>query len=238
MQLSQEHIDKLYAFTKKHGVKYYDLQTELVDHLANDIEEIWKLNPHLTFEQARYKATIKFGIYGFSGFVKERDKALNKKYWRLFRQNFKEYFTIPKVVFTLFLIAITYMFFEISPNKNTILFGGFFVICVLSYLYAIYLGINRKIKSRRTGKKWLFEEIFLGPTSIPFFLIVTGLPQIFYRILKEGNVALNWSFYNQFLSATLLVVLTITLYISLRVIPSKMKETIVEEYGASKISSQ
>ena len=236
MQLSQEHIDKLYAFTKKHGVKYYDLQTELVDHLANDIEEIWKLNPHLTFEQARYKATIKFGIYGFSGFVKERDKALSKKYWRLFRQNFKEYFTIPKVVFTLFLIAITYMFFEISPNKNTILFGGLFVICVLSYLYAIYLGINRKIKSRRTGKKWLFEEIILGPTSIPFFLIVSGLPQIFYRILKEGNVALNWTFYYQILFATLLVVLTITLYISLRVIPSKMKETIIEEYETLNIS--
>ena len=238
MQLSHKHSDKLYAFTKKHGVKYYDLQTELVDHLANDIEEIWKLHPHLTFEQARYRATIKFGIYGFSGFVKERDKALNKKYWRLFRQNFKEYFTLPKIVLTLFLIAITYLIFEISPNKNTVLFGGLFVICVLSYLYAIYLGINRKIKSRRTGKIWLFEEIFFGYTSIPFILFVTGFPSIFYRILKEGNVALNWTFYYQILFATLLVVLTITLYISLRVIPSKMKETIIDEYETLNISER
>ena len=202
------------------------------------IPKIWKLNPHLTFEQARYKASIKFGIYGFSGFVKERDKALNKKYWRLFRQNFKEYFTVPKIVLTLFLIGITYMFFEISPKKNTVLFGGLFVICVLSYLYSIYLAINRRINSRRTGKKWLFEEIFLGPTSIPFFLIVTGLPQIFYRILKEGNVALNWTFYYQILFATILVIFAITFYISLIIIPSKMKETIVEEYGTHKISSQ
>lgn len=79
MKLSQEHIDKLYVFTKKHGVKYYDLQTELVDHLANDIENILKLKPHLTFEQAKYKATIKFGIYGFSSFINEREKALHKK---------------------------------------------------------------------------------------------------------------------------------------------------------------
>ena len=238
MQLSQEHINKLYAFTKKHGVKYYDLQTELVDHLANDIEEIWKLNPRLTFEQARYKATIKFGIYGFSGFVKERDKVLSKKYWRLFRQNFKEYFTIPKIVLTLFLIAITYMFFEIIPKKNTVLFGGLFVICALSILYTCYLGINQKIKSRKTGKKWLFEEIFLGYTSIPFFLIVSGLPQIFYRILKEGTVALNWTFYYQILFSTLLVVLTITCYISLIIIPSKMKETIIEEYETLNISER
>lgn len=45
MKLNQTHIDSLYKFTRQHYVVHYDLQTELVDHLANDIETIWELNP-------------------------------------------------------------------------------------------------------------------------------------------------------------------------------------------------
>ena len=236
MQLTKEQIENLYAFTKKHGVKYYDLQTELVDHIANDIEDIWQQNPKLTFEQARYKATIKFGIYGFSSFIKERDKALNKKYWRLFRQFFTEFFTVPKIVLTLFLIALTYLLFEISPKKNTLLFGSLFVISALFILYAIFLSINRRIVFGRTGKKWMYEEIITGISSIPFIFIVILPPWNFYNLLKEENMIINWSFYNQFLFATLLVALTITFYISLIVIPSKIKETVIEESGKHRIS--
>lgn len=38
--LSKEDIQNLYTFTRQHYVEHYDLQTELVDHLANDIEII------------------------------------------------------------------------------------------------------------------------------------------------------------------------------------------------------
>jgi len=40
-KLTTEQINKLYTFTKKHYVDYYDLQTELVDHLSNGIEAQW-----------------------------------------------------------------------------------------------------------------------------------------------------------------------------------------------------
>ena len=42
MKLSAEQIERLYQFTRQHYVEYYDLQTELVDHLANAIEEQWQ----------------------------------------------------------------------------------------------------------------------------------------------------------------------------------------------------
>ena len=38
MKVNQKQIDELYLFTRQHFVEYYDLQTELVDHLANAIE--------------------------------------------------------------------------------------------------------------------------------------------------------------------------------------------------------
>ena len=39
MKLNQGLILELYAFTRKHFVEHFDLQTELVDHLANGIEQ-------------------------------------------------------------------------------------------------------------------------------------------------------------------------------------------------------
>ena len=62
MKLSPEQIERLYQFTRQHYVEYYDLQTELVDHLANAIEEQWTANPKLSFEQALQVEFKKFGI--------------------------------------------------------------------------------------------------------------------------------------------------------------------------------
>jgi len=53
MKLTSQQIQQLYKFTRQHYVEYYDVQTELVDHLANDIEQIWKEQPNLSFEKAR-----------------------------------------------------------------------------------------------------------------------------------------------------------------------------------------
>ena len=38
MKLTPQQIEQLYQFTRQHYVEWYDLQTELVDHLANSIE--------------------------------------------------------------------------------------------------------------------------------------------------------------------------------------------------------
>ena len=80
MKLSVEQIDRLYRFTREHFVEHYDLQTELVDHLSNAIEEEWKENPKLSFEEALQKEFKKFGVFGFMDVVEKRQSALSKKY--------------------------------------------------------------------------------------------------------------------------------------------------------------
>ena len=52
MKLNKEQIDRLYEFTRQHYVYWYDLQTELVDHMANSIETKWQQNPKIDFEDA------------------------------------------------------------------------------------------------------------------------------------------------------------------------------------------
>jgi len=107
-----EHINQLYAFTQQHFVEYYDLQTELVDHLANAIETLWETNPQLTFDDALKTEFKKFGIYGFSDVVAERQKALGKRYMKLITRYFKEFFKLPHIILTLVMFVVTYKAFE------------------------------------------------------------------------------------------------------------------------------
>ena len=101
MKLTTEQIQNLYQFTRKHYVEWYDLQSELVDHLANDIEQIWQKEPKLTFEQAKQKSFKKFGVFGFMEVVEKREVALSKRYYKMMWNELIQFFTIPKIVLTI-----------------------------------------------------------------------------------------------------------------------------------------
>src|SRR5678815_2464849 len=100
MKLTPEQIDRLYQFTIKHYVEYYDLQTELVDHLANAIEQQWQENPKISFEDALQVEFKKFGIFGFTGIVEKRQAVLNKKYKGIVWQQMNDFFRLPKIIGT------------------------------------------------------------------------------------------------------------------------------------------
>ena len=100
MKLTSQNIEQLYKFTRQHYVEHYDVQTELVDHLANDIEQIWEENPTLSFEKARDISFKKFGIFGFMDVVEEKQQQLGKKYRTVLWAYVKEWFQFPKIVLT------------------------------------------------------------------------------------------------------------------------------------------
>ena len=79
MALDQQHIEELFAFTRKEYVHWYDLQVELVDHLASGIEEEMAADPRLDFQRALEKVYGRFGIFGFSEIVKEKTKAAQRE---------------------------------------------------------------------------------------------------------------------------------------------------------------
>ncbi len=95
MKLSAEQIDALFIFIKKHLVEHYDVQVELVDHLANAIEDQWKENPNISFEDALQKEYKNFGVFGFSGLVEQKQAALQNHYWRIIKKEFISFFSIP-----------------------------------------------------------------------------------------------------------------------------------------------
>jgi hypothetical protein len=172
MQLTKEQIQDLYQFTKQHYVEWYDLQTELVDHLANDIEHILEQEPHLTFNQAKEKAFKKFGVFGFMDIVEQKQKQLDKRYWKMMLNELIHFFSIPKIAISFSLIFALYYAFYYLKVDNV----WFFILVIIFSVYPIYYSIKyRKAlnkKYKKTGKKYLFEEyIFsLGGLASGFIL--------------------------------------------------------------------
>lgn len=227
MKISSEQIQKLYDFTRQHYVEYYDLQTELVDHLANAIEEQWQENPKLLFEEALQNEFKKFGIFGFSDIVEERQKTLNKKYNNLVWEHFKEFFKLPKIVATLIGFYIFFKLVSIADSQMYIMFG-FAAIFMLVVFIKTYLA-HQKLKAKflETKKKWLFEEVILRFGS---FMAILQFPlQIIIRI---GGMSEDQKITPFFLllfcgmTFSLFIVGVITLFI----IPSKAEEYLKQTY--------
>ena len=111
MKLTPQQIDRLYQFTRQHYVEWYDLQTELVDHLANSIELQWQENPKIDFEDALKIEFKKFGVFGFMDVIAEKQVALSKKYKKFVWNELVTFFTLPKIILTvLFTIFFYYLF--------------------------------------------------------------------------------------------------------------------------------
>jgi len=224
MILNKDQIQDLYAFTRKHFVEHYDLQTELVDHLANDIEAIWQEQPHLSFEQARGISFEKFGIYGFMEVVEKRQKAMNKRYLKYLWKEFKLWLTIPKIVTTVVIFLLFYMAFSLRISDY--LFVAFYAILIV-WVIIMTAKLNRQFRRRKeiSDKKWLLEEIIFKQAG--------GISLI---LLSQVYTVTNFSeklFDNQWfiiISALVFTMVSIMVYISFQLLPNKAETLLKETY--------
>lgn len=220
-KVSDEEIEKLYAFTRKHFVDYYDLQVELVDHLANAIEEKWQQWPHLSFDDALKAEFKKFGIFGFTGIVEKRQLALQKKYNKLLWGYFKEFFRLPKIMLTIALIVfVANAMHYVHPVT-----GGMLAFAILLYslvrffvLNSIY---NKKVK--KTGRRWMLEETIFRCGGAPLIIFIPY--NFFHSLFKD-----EYSVTAQWIMATLIVLFALYQYIILYVIISKAEKLLRDTY--------
>lgn len=147
--LNDEQIKTLFTFCEKHYVHHYDVKVELVDHLANAIEEKMKDEKQLSFETALNKVYAGFGFKGFAGIVQSKEAMVRKKWQRMRWRNFLAFFTWPKAGFTLFLLAIIFL---TGRNCGQSIQKWFLIICLISFLV---LDGYETISTFRNRKKML-----------------------------------------------------------------------------------
>jgi len=231
MELTKNQIDELYKFTRKHYVYHYDVQSELVDHLANDIENIWQETPNLSFEQARDKSFKKFGIFGFMDVVEKKQSQMTKKYYKIIFKFAKEWFRLPKIVLTL---AMIFGFYKLQnvESSYTIYLIIFFIV-MSAQLIGVFIN-SRKLNKKylESGKKWMFEDIIsingLGNTALLIFYVFD------FPFRTSGDFLLMGEF-RKFLSAFLITFVLLLGYITLVVVPKKAQQLLQEMYPEYKL---
>ncbi|MFT3909875.1 MAG: hypothetical protein QM737_10650 [Ferruginibacter sp.] len=168
MKLTEAQIQELFLFTEKKYVKYYDLQVELVDHLAMLIEEEMSINNKLSFEQALEKVYTGFGIFGFAKVVQEKEEQFVRMGRRHMWKEFKNFFRWPEITFVALVATIVW---QLTTRINMeILFPAFFVAWVIGSFLFVF-DILRNIKKQK--KKLLSIQFSPAAVNGPVTLFET-----------------------------------------------------------------
>tara|TARA_R110002126_G_scaffold291693_1_gene455359 strand:- start:14543 stop:15241 length:699 start_codon:yes stop_codon:yes gene_type:complete len=228
MKLTPNHIQELYKFTRQHYVYHYDVQSELVDHLANDIEEIWKDNPKISFEDARDKSFKKFGIFGFMDVIEAKQIQVGKKYRKILWRFIKDWFKLPKVILTLLIFIFFYSIMSLQINENYLL--SFMLILGLVDGFYAYK-ITRKSKKRFEQKKvkYVLEDMIFNAGAFGSVLVFSNLFHLSSLIEYSNSV------YYKSIVAFLITLAIIYSYVSLVVLPKKAEELLQETYPEYKL---
>lgn len=232
MELSKEQIERLYRFTREHYVEWYDLQTELVDHLAFAIEEQWAKNPKLSFEEALQVEFKKFGVFGFMDVVEKRQTALGKKYNKIVWHHFKGFFKVPQIILTVGMVAGLFGLVKLIYFPE--FFTTFFMTGFVFLLITIFLQKKkRKEKELKTGKIWLFESIIRNYGNILWILYIP----INFTNFNALNRDITWTENSLFvfIVSSIITVYILTVYIITVIIPAKAEEYLMETYPEYKM---
>ncbi len=186
-KLSDAEVGQLFRFTEKKFVHWYDLQIEMVDHLASVIESEMRSDASLSFEAALNKVYKSFGIFGFAQIVRERQNQLalaaKKRWW----SELRDLFGWPRIVLFLAIVSAVYTL-SLSVNAGILTEIFLAIYFFISLALLIYV-----VKDVRLQKQLLLLQNGSGYVSLTFtfefmvaFLYVDLSPLVFTLLLTIG----------------------------------------------------
>ncbi|MEA1786637.1 hypothetical protein U1E44_11080 [Arenibacter sp. GZD96] len=230
MKVSQDQLTKLYRFTRTHYVAHYDVQTELVDHLANGIEYQWKENGNLSFEEALHREFKKFGVFGFHDLIAQKQNAMNKKYRAILWRFFKEWFRWPKIIGTFFSACAIFLilrYLNAYKIKPMLIVGALLLVSlgVLGYLF--WSRASRELKMVQWGRKYMLGEMIynFGNSAIVAIFLANAA-----NFLYIFNSSIYYTVLFDAVCTATLVSFSLILYSVLWVLPAKAEALLAETY--------
>lgn len=192
MKLTQKQIDYLFDFVRRHYVEWYDLQVEMVDHLANDIEKIMEEQPEISFEEALDKAFKKFGAMGFMDVAEQKMNALRKSFLKNIFHEFKKFLFSPRILLLIFSIYILYRALIFSPYKLYLIILTYLIITIIPLYNFIKYFLYLRRKKKNNEPIYLVEQSILYSSLFIYSLIVLQLSlQSFskiYQRIENGQI--------------------------------------------------
>jgi len=235
-KITSDETQELFHFCEKHKVEHYDLQIELVDHLASYIEEKWETTPDLSFQDLLLESYGKFGIYKFSKITKQKEKELYRKYNLLRRKYAAEFYRWPKIVMTFAFSIVLFILTKLTNNFKEIYFP-IFIISIVLLLFYYFFFVPKKLNINVVeNKKFLILDYFKNVKNSGFFVILVPISVLNFFVFDafELNIVANLysigSDWILFAFSFLMVSFYISLYSYSVYIPLKTKEHFYEQF--------
>jgi hypothetical protein len=170
-KLTPKQIDELFSFCRKCNVKEYEIQAELVDHLASSIEIQLKQNASLSFSETLYNAYNDFGTNGFNDIVKTKRRMFRHQYNLLFLRYLATFFKLPRIILTTALTLLLYSVFSYFDENQSILKSIGAIAIFLNFVYMAIIHPPYQLK----GEKSFFINYYFNRLRIGTGLILSGL---------------------------------------------------------------
>jgi len=231
--LTPEQIDDLYAFCEEQKIIYYDVQIELVDHLANAIEQKWKENQTLLYEDALWEIYDEFGASGFRKIISSKEKELEKKYNRLLWRYVGEFFKLPKIVLTILSISFLLVVFQFTRFNYLINFGLLVLFILASFIFLLFYFPKKTKMNIEEGKSFVLLEQFKICHRQILYLAVFPTLNVFlwgHLLTKHFNNLSSIMFSREFVAALFYVFIGIVIIIYGFYLPDRIKEDFNREY--------
>jgi len=229
--LTDTEIKQIFATLQRKGVKYVDVQHELVDHIASAIEEITDEQPNLNFSQKLDLVVSKF-TKNWSELVRSKEKSMNK-YWKKKTFHFiKSYFTFPKAIVSIMMFIII--------SLGTIIIGKSIMASVLALtlilmivtLVQVYRDSNF---SRTLEKKYLVLRMFYGQVTTMLFLPLCLLN--IFQVFNSENTPLKDQNWYIFTTSAIAIFTIIWCHASLTEFPRMLQKEIDNKYPYLKLTN-
>lgn len=124
MKLTTPQLGEIKTHVEDMGIKYLDVQMEIVDHTACKIEENMEKFPEWSFDTAFYETRKDFGYLEYKAFEKSFEKSLFNQKRRISKNAIKEWFIKEKLGYTILLFSFLLLLFKtFGPVKTSFVFS-------------------------------------------------------------------------------------------------------------------
>lgn len=228
-KLTQEEIDELYLLCYKLKIKEYEIQSEIVDHLATSIESQFALKPKVSFNEAMINACRSFGMNEFNEFVKSKHQTFRKQFNLLFWKFLGTFFQLPRVILTVSLTITLYTSLHFLDHRKTVLV---FTAIALSAFYMVFIAIDYftgylRINLKSTERSFMIINYF---NQIKLLASRSGALLYFLLAFFFKPFIASRGIFIDMLGSFFIVLLFISFYALLFYMPKMAKQHFEEQF--------
>lgn len=219
MKLSSDQITILKKLISYKGYTEIDVQYEILDHVACEVEKLMEENPNLSLDDAFRNVHASFGIFGFSTLEESYKKMIEKRIWSYFWKAIKELIFSYRIIFPLSLALLTFQSSTLFNDPSSwILILMVFVAMGTTYIVIKYWKNHKELKNYAcyAGSKSVFQYL-----NQSFLFCIYAYQFVYLRAAETDSI------FTSILKGAIILVL-IGFVVSIFILPKVLNQSIQE----------